>query len=259
MATKKYVSLSKLSVFLDNLKTVFAYKTHDHVMSDISDLSIDEALSNTSTNPVQNKVIDTEFKAVKETMGELEVTIDSKADISSLVQSDWDQEDETSLACILNKPRVYRNRIVLTDSINGFDYVLKMENGNLVTYSSTTGISIAKYPSNSTFFTGDPIDISDMVLEATCSDGSTREVKYYTYEPTVMDANTNKVTITYEEDGNVFTVELPVIGESFESKLMDFDYKDNGDGTYTITGWKETLNGEPSTRMIVPNSNKVII
>ena len=27
MATKKYVSLSKLSTFLDKLKTIFAYKT----------------------------------------------------------------------------------------------------------------------------------------------------------------------------------------------------------------------------------------
>lgn len=37
MSTKKYVSLSKLSAFLDNLKNIFASKTHTHKMSDITD------------------------------------------------------------------------------------------------------------------------------------------------------------------------------------------------------------------------------
>lgn len=203
-------------------------------------LTFDETPTDGSVNPV--------------TSGGVKRYIDS-----STPQSDWNQTDDTAPSYILNKPRVYKNRIVLTDSINGFDYVLKMENGNLVTYSAATSISIAQQPSNITFYNGDLIDISDMVLVATCSDGSVKTITNYTYEPTIMAAGVNVVTITYEEDGNVFTKELRVIGESFESRLMDFEYTDNGDGTYTITGWKETLNGEPSTRMIVPNSNKIII
>lgn len=84
MATKKYVSLSKLSVFLENLKNTFALVTHNHKLSDISDFAVDNALSSTSTNPVQNKVIDAEFDAIAESFAVLESEIDKKADIGSV-------------------------------------------------------------------------------------------------------------------------------------------------------------------------------
>ena len=72
MSTKKYVSLSKLSTFLDNLKNTFALKNHTH--------TVDSALSDTSENPVQNKVINAEFDAIAEGMNALELAIDGLAD-----------------------------------------------------------------------------------------------------------------------------------------------------------------------------------
>lgn len=57
MTQKKYVSLSRLSTFLDNLKTTFSSLGHKHKLSDITDYTIDSTLSSTSTNPVQNNII----------------------------------------------------------------------------------------------------------------------------------------------------------------------------------------------------------
>ena len=73
---KKYVSLSKLSTFLDNLKNLFATKdtvesistnvayintTDNETITDTetssSSVTVDSYLSTTSTNPVQNKVV----------------------------------------------------------------------------------------------------------------------------------------------------------------------------------------------------------
>lgn len=82
MATKKYVSLSKLSLFLDNLGSKFAKLAHTHKLSDITDYAIDTALSSTSSNPVQNKVLDAEFEAISTAMGALDLAIDGKADAS---------------------------------------------------------------------------------------------------------------------------------------------------------------------------------
>lgn len=85
MAQKKYVSLSKLSTFLDNLNNKFAALSHKHTISDIADykpITVDSELSPTSTNPVQNKVIDAEFEAVSTAMNALEQAIDGKADFS---------------------------------------------------------------------------------------------------------------------------------------------------------------------------------
>ena len=76
----KYISLSKLSAFLDNLKNTFAPLSHKHSISDVTDYTVDSALSPTSTNPVQNKVIDEEFEAVANAMNALDLAIDGKAD-----------------------------------------------------------------------------------------------------------------------------------------------------------------------------------
>jgi len=77
--TKKFAGLESLQAFLDGCKTLFASITHKHTMSDITDYTVDEALSDSSTNPVQNKVINEEFDAIADAMGALELAIDSKA------------------------------------------------------------------------------------------------------------------------------------------------------------------------------------
>ncbi len=40
--------------------------------------------------------------------------------------------------------------------------------------------------------------------------------------------------------------------------LIDFNYEENEDGTYTLTSWKGTFNGEPSTEIRIPNDPRVI-
>lgn len=77
MSEKKLISLSNLSAFLDGLKNTFSTLTHKHKLSDITDYTIDSALSETSTNPVQNKAINAEFDAIAEGMGALELAIDN--------------------------------------------------------------------------------------------------------------------------------------------------------------------------------------
>lgn len=84
---KQYVGETSLSRFLENLYGVFAPKKHTHLKSDISDfptiptkiselindsgftnVTIDSSLSDTSTNPVQNKVV---YSAIDELRQEI--------------------------------------------------------------------------------------------------------------------------------------------------------------------------------------------
>ena len=94
--SKKYVSPSKLSIFLDNLKNIFAPLSHKHTTSDITDYVVDSSLSSTSTNPIQNKVINAEFDAVSEAMGALEAAIDEKLDTSTASSTYETKEDATT-------------------------------------------------------------------------------------------------------------------------------------------------------------------
>ena len=80
MSQKKYISLNRLSDFLDNLKDTFAVLSHKHAVDDLTDYTVDTELSSTSTNPVQNKIIDAEFNAIGDAMGALELAIDNKSD-----------------------------------------------------------------------------------------------------------------------------------------------------------------------------------
>ena len=84
MAQKNYVSLNRLSDFLDNLKNKFAAISHRHTLADVTDYTVDDAFSDTSVNPVQNKVINDEFDAVAKAMSALEQVIDGKSAQSDL-------------------------------------------------------------------------------------------------------------------------------------------------------------------------------
>lgn len=88
MSQKKYVSLSRLSTFLDNLKDKFATLTHKHMISDLTDYTVDTALSSTSTNPVANNTLNAEFEAIADAMGALETAIDGKVQIIT-----WEDDD----------------------------------------------------------------------------------------------------------------------------------------------------------------------
>lgn len=83
MAQKKYVSLNRLSNFLDKIKEKYSQIGHKHTVSDLSDYTVDSALSSDSINPVQNKVIDAEFEAVAAAMNALERAVDAASIESS--------------------------------------------------------------------------------------------------------------------------------------------------------------------------------
>ena len=96
MSQKKYVSLSKLSTFLDNLYNKFASLGHKHTLNDITNYTVDEELSSTSTNPVQNKVIDAEFEAISTAMNALESAIDGN-------KPDWTQNNPDAPDYVKNR------------------------------------------------------------------------------------------------------------------------------------------------------------
>lgn len=77
---KKYVSLSKLSTFLDKLKETFSELHHSHTINEITDFNIDNELSSNSVNPVQNKILNAEFESISLALDIYEKALDEKAD-----------------------------------------------------------------------------------------------------------------------------------------------------------------------------------
>lgn len=66
---KKYISLSKLEIFLKGLKGIFAPIKHTHKTEDITDYKVDSVISSTSTNPISSKAVyDSQKSAMDSTL-----------------------------------------------------------------------------------------------------------------------------------------------------------------------------------------------
>ena len=64
----------------------------------------------------------------------------------------------------------------------------------------------------------------------------------------------------YNTSANIYIYPVANVYKAKETAILqDFTYDDNGDGTYTLTGWKETYQGKPSTEMVIPDSPNIII
>lgn len=197
------------------------------------------------------------------------------------MQSDWNETDETSKSYIQNKPSIYndkdgnvcltngeklatenyvhetKNGIIIKDEANGYDYVVSMKNGMLVSYRTTDYITVASPPNRTSYLIGDPFIPDGMIVTATSKDGTTREITNYAYDAFITEENINNFTIRYIEGNNVFNDRINISLHDFS--LIDFNYITNDDGTYTLTSWKGTHNGEPSTQIVVPNSGLIIV
>ena len=181
------------------------------------------------------------------------------ANIPEPAQPDWTQTDETAPDFIKNKPVINSNYIILVDQVNGYDYAVQMVNGNLVSFCRCLSIDVTVPPNKRGYMEGEDIDTTGMVVSAVCPDGSTRQIENYTYSPLVMTAETEQLDIQYVECGVVYTTSTTIGLKGIADVLVDFEYTPNGDGTYTLTSWSGTLNGEPSTELIVPDNDKLIV
>lgn len=157
------------------------------------------------------------------------------------------------------KGQTSQDQLYLKDRKNGYDYLVYMENGSLTSVMKTLGIRVSKLPDRTDFTNNEKFDPTGMVVVSILQDGSELEVTEYEYDMHVTTgSNTHEIRYT-DLAGTVHTVEIPITTRTLEMALVDFEYTTNNDGTYTLTAWKRTLNGEPSTRMLVPNSELVIV
>ena len=186
-------------------------------------------------------------------------TTDTGVSASGLqANADWEQEDETAVDYIKNKPLINRQSLTLIDSVNGFPYTIQMVNGSLTSYCATEHIEITTMPDKLDYMQGHMFDPTGMVVTVVAYDGGTREITDYTYSENYFTEIGENVAfeISYNEGGRVFKAYVAINIAEFDPavELIDFTYTTNADGTYTLTGWNETTGGETGTELIVPDN-----
>lgn len=158
-------------------------------------------------------------------------------------------------------PAIAKDGIVLDDQVNGYRYVACMRNGNLVTYCATKSIEIITMPNKIEYVEGGYFDPSGMTIFATAYDNTSREVVNYTYSTEYLTNDVTSIEIKYNEAGIEHTINIPITVSTFDPviELIDFKYRSNGDGTYTITEWNGTTNGVASTEIIIPDNAFIVV
>jgi len=149
-----------------------------------------------------------------------------------------------------------QNYITLTDSANGFKYKVGMRNGNLISASNIVSIEIVAPPNKTEYYIGEVFDPTGMVVSAVREDGTVDIIEGYTIDFGAIDISGNTIDISYTEFGTNYKFSNFNI-DSYITIIFDFDYIAESDGTYTLTGWKQTLNGTSSTECIIPDNPKI--
>lgn len=159
--------------------------------------------------------------------------------------------DMTKESISNHEKRYSSTYFILTDTVNEYEYIVQMQNGSLVSFCKTAEIRVDKLPDK----TSGVFDPAGLVITAIKQDGTLQEITNYT-----LSAKNKVVTVTYSEYGQVYTTTFETDMFTIDEILMDFEYTTNDDGTYTLTAWRETLNGVPSTEMVIPDiGNNLII
>lgn len=154
-----------------------------------------------------------------------------------------------------------KDSIYFKDQVNGYTYIACMRNGNFVTYCAVESIECTTLPNKTEYMASEYFDPTGMVIAAITYDGTTKEIIDYTYPTDRLIEGVTSIEIVYKENGLTYTVSVPINVSAFDAEniLIDFEYTDNGDGTYTITDWKGTYNGETSTEIIIPDYECIIV
>lgn len=188
------------------------------------------------------------------------ITIDDNGD--TFINSDTayigSSEDLENAEKIITEKNFYdpKKYLVVTDEVDGYNYFITTRNGNIVSYIQTKSIAVTTMPNKTIYVDHEEFNPEGMIVTATGVDGSTREIPNYTYG-VVTTENASKFTISYTEAGITYTTTISLTLHDFS--LIDFKYTANEDGTYTLTAWNGTYNGEASTRIIVPDSELIIV
>ena len=184
--SKKYISLTRLSNFLDNIKEKYSQIGHKHTTADLTDynpITVDTELSSTSNNPVANSAIDAEFDAIATAMGALELAVDGKSDSGHNHDSVYytQTQVDTKLAAKADSGHSHSNYVPTSRTVNG-----KALTANISLSASDVGAAASGHNHDDRYYTeteintklADKADVSDIpdALSDLASDSTHRTV-----------------------------------------------------------------------------------
>lgn len=160
----------------------------------------------------------------------------------------------------INSPKL---STVLEDINTGNIYKVFIQDGKLISMMLYTSLEYVGPPID--VVDGGRVDLSGININKVYADGSTEVFRDHENIQIIseshVDSSMKEVIVEYTFIDIAYQIIIPINVIPFvpEVELIDFQYTDNENGTYTITDWKGTLNGEPSTKIIIPDNTHIIL
>ena len=171
--------------------------------------------------------------------------------------------DTTTLGLINDNDKM-ENASYSSNKIDDMIGVIQKTLLNILGIPVPASISVVKYPDKTSYYEGDYFEPDGIELELTFDDGSTQivsDVNDIIISLIPLKITDTSATFKYSYYGAYYYITVPITVNEFnkEFSLIDFNFIDNGNDTYTLTEWKGTLNGIPSTELVIPNNSKIIL
>ena len=171
--------------------------------------------------------------------------------------------DTTTLGLINDNDKM-ENASYSSNKIDDMIGVIQKTLLNILGIPVPASISVVKYPDKTSYYEGDYFEPDGIELELTFDDGSTQivsDVNDIIISSIPLKITDTSATFKYSYYGAYYYITVPITVSEFnkEFSLIDFNFIDNGNDTYTLTEWKGTLNGIPSTELVIPNNSKIIL
>ena len=127
----------------------------------------------------------------------------------------------------------------------------------------SNAIEIIKQPNKTTYYEGDYFEPDGIQLKITYNDTTEiiNDISNIIVPTNPLTLSDTYVTITCIYQDTTFEINVQINVKEFNADLVlvDFNFTNNGNNTYTLTAWKGTLNGIPSTEVVIPNNSKIIL
>lgn len=143
---------------------------------------------------------------------------------------------------------------IMKDVKDKQSYVVYIKNGILISELECDSIEVTTMPNKIYYPNGEEFSPVGMVVTLKYKNGETREITDYTYTTEKL---THGILVHIIYDSYIpltTTIEVGI------DDYVDFIYKDNEDGTFTILDWKGTYLGEPNEYYcFLPDSEDAIL
>ena len=171
---------------------------------------------------------------------------------------------DTSTTRLINDKEKLENTSYSSNKIDDMIGVIQKTLLNILGIPVPASISAVKYPDKTSYHEGDYFEPDGIELELTFDDESTQivsDVNDIIISLIPLKITDTSATFKYSYYGAYYYITVPITVNEFnkEFSLIDFNFIDNGNDTYTLTEWKGTLNGIPSTELVIPNNKRIIL